>query len=82
MPIMELRGGSLADGLRWLRRSLKQLAAMLVSGGHLYDLETLKAPWAKGSLFAHPNQAVATSELTAFPEQSARLPFRPPYLPR
>jgi len=31
MPIMESRGGSLADGLRVLRRSLKQLAAMLVS---------------------------------------------------
>ena len=48
LPIMELRGGSLADGLRWLRTSLKDLLAMLVPGGSLYDLETLKAPWATG----------------------------------
>jgi SAM-dependent methyltransferase len=50
MPIMELRGGSLADGLRWLRTSLKDLRAMLVPGGSLYDLETLKAPWARGGM--------------------------------
>ena len=48
LPIMELRGGSLADGLRWLRTSLKDLLAMLAPGGSLYDLETLKAPWATG----------------------------------
>jgi len=64
MPIMELRGGSLADGLRWLRSSLKQLAAMLVPGGHLYDLETLKAPWAKGSL-KDPVRRLSLSELSA-----------------
>jgi len=50
LPIMELRGGSLADGLRWLRTSLKDLLAMLVPGGSLYDLETLKAPWARGGM--------------------------------
>lgn len=64
MPIMELRGGSLADGLRWLRRSLKQLAAMLGRGGLLYDLETLKAPWAKGSL-KDPVRRLSLSELSA-----------------
>ncbi len=50
MPAMELGGGSLADGLRWLRASLKELMAVLVPGGWLYDLETLKAPWATGGL--------------------------------
>lgn len=50
MPAMELRGGSLADGLRWLRASLKELMAVLEPGGWLYDLETLKAPWATGGL--------------------------------
>jgi len=50
LPIMELRGGSLADGLRWLRTSLKDLLAMLAPGGSLYDLETLKAPWARGGM--------------------------------
>jgi SAM-dependent methyltransferase len=64
MPIMEARGGSLTDGLRWLRRSLTQLAAMLVPGGLLYDLETLKAPWAKGAL-KDPVRRLALSELSA-----------------
>ena len=48
MPIMELRGGSLANGLRWLRDALGEIRAMLRSGGWLYDLETLAAPWARG----------------------------------
>ena len=64
MPIMELKGGSLADGLRWLRRSLRQLAAMLGPGGLLYDLETLKAPWAKGSL-KDPVRRLSLPELSA-----------------
>src|SRR5262245_30133701 len=48
MPIMELRGGSLADGLRWLRASLGEIRAMLRPGAWLYALETLAAPWARG----------------------------------
>ncbi len=48
MPIMELRGGSLADGLRWLQASLGDVRALLRPGGWLYDLETLAAPWARG----------------------------------
>jgi hypothetical protein len=50
MPIMELRGGTLADGLIWLRSVLVEVKSMLDQGGWLYDLETLAAPWALGSL--------------------------------
>ncbi len=49
MPIMELRGGSLSEGLTWLRASMKDLGAMLRPDGWLFDLETLAAPWARGS---------------------------------
>lgn len=49
MPVMELRGGSLREGLTWLRASMKDLRAMLRSDGWLFDLETLAAPWARGS---------------------------------
>jgi SAM-dependent methyltransferase len=48
MPVMELRGGSLADGLCWLRGALGEIRAMLRPGGWLYDVETLAAPWARG----------------------------------
>jgi SAM-dependent methyltransferase len=48
MPVMELRGGSMAEALRWLRDSLAEIHAMLGPGGWLYDLETLAAPWARG----------------------------------
>jgi SAM-dependent methyltransferase len=64
MPIMELKGGSLADGLRWLRASLEHLLATMVPGGHLFDLETLKAPWAQGSI-KDPVRRLSLSELTA-----------------
>jgi SAM-dependent methyltransferase len=64
MPVMELKGGSLADGLRWLRASLEHLRAAMVPGGHLFDLETLKAPWAKGSI-KDPVRRLSLSELTA-----------------
>jgi len=43
IPIMELLGGSLADGLAWLRRSLAEIVDMLRPGGWLYVLETLSA---------------------------------------
>jgi SAM-dependent methyltransferase len=50
MPIMELRGGTLSDGLAWLRRSMEEIHSMLQPGGWAYLVETLAAPWAKGSL--------------------------------
>jgi SAM-dependent methyltransferase len=50
MPIMELRGGTLAEGLAWLRNVLAEVKSMLDQDGWLYDLETLAAPWALGSL--------------------------------
>ena len=48
MPIMELRGGSLADGRAWLRQVLAEVHDLLCPGGWFYDLETLAAPWALG----------------------------------
>ncbi|MFN7975079.1 MAG: hypothetical protein U0166_22455 [Acidobacteriota bacterium] len=48
MPIMELRGGTLADGLTWLHASLRQIRTMLAPAGWMYDVETLAAPWASG----------------------------------
>lgn len=50
MPVMELRGGTLADGMAWLRRSLEEIQAMLRPGGWSYFVETLAAPWAIGLL--------------------------------
>jgi SAM-dependent methyltransferase len=52
MPILELRGGSLRDGLGWLDRALAELSAMLAPGGSLLLLETLAAPWSRGGLDA------------------------------
>jgi SAM-dependent methyltransferase len=49
MPMMELGGGKLADGLAWLRAALADLLHLLRPGGWLYDVETLAAPWAQGS---------------------------------
>jgi hypothetical protein len=64
MPIMELRGGSLADGLVWLRQSLAEMSTMLRRGGWLDALETLAAPWAQGSL-NDPVRRLNMLELTA-----------------
>ena len=64
MPIMELRGGALADGLRWLRAGLEEARAMLRPGGWLYDLETLAAPWAQGGL-EEPVRRLTMPELSA-----------------
>ncbi|MBI1733655.1 MAG: class I SAM-dependent methyltransferase [Candidatus Rokubacteria bacterium] len=50
MPVMELRGGTLADGLAWLRAALRDLRAALGPGGWVYDVETLAAPWARGGV--------------------------------
>ncbi len=64
MPIMELRGGSLADGLAWLRTSLAELRGMLAPGAWLYAVETLAAPWARGGP-ADPVRRLTLAELTA-----------------
>jgi len=50
MVMMELRGGTLRDGLAWLDQGLRQTAALIAPGGWLYALETLGAPWARGGL--------------------------------
>ncbi|MGH7333579.1 MAG: class I SAM-dependent methyltransferase [Candidatus Rokuibacteriota bacterium] len=64
MPMLELRGGSLADGLRWLRVSLEEIRAMLRPAGWLYVLETLAAPWARGTL-DDPARRLTMLELSA-----------------
>ncbi len=63
MPVMELRGGSLGEGLTWLRASLNDLRAMLRPDGWLFDLETLAAPWARGSS-DDPVRRLTMGELT------------------
>jgi SAM-dependent methyltransferase len=63
MPIMELRGGTLADGLAWLRAALADLVRCVRHGGWLYDLETLAAPWARGGP-ADPVRRLTLPELT------------------
>ncbi len=50
MPMMELGGGTLDDGLRWLRASLADVKRMLKPSAWVYAIETLAAPWARGSL--------------------------------
>jgi SAM-dependent methyltransferase len=50
MPMMELGGGTLGDGLAWMRKGLAELLATLRPSGWLYLLETLAAPWSRGSL--------------------------------
>ena len=64
MPIVELRGGTLADGLAWLRAALRDLRVLVRPGGSLYDVETLAAPWARGGP-ADPVRRLTLSELTA-----------------
>jgi hypothetical protein len=64
MPIMELRGGTLADGLAWLRAALGDLLAMTRPGAWCYDVETLAPPWARGGLEA-PVRRLSLPELTA-----------------
>jgi SAM-dependent methyltransferase len=61
MPVMELRGGTLADGLRWLRAALADLRGLVRPGGCLYDVETLAPPWARGGL-EKPARRLAMSE--------------------
>jgi SAM-dependent methyltransferase len=49
MPIMILRGGTLADGLVWLQKALADVISMARPGGWVYALETLAAPWDQGT---------------------------------
>jgi SAM-dependent methyltransferase len=64
MPTLELHGGLLADGLRWLRASLGEVRAMLRPGGWFFALETLAAPWAGGRL-DEPARRLTMGELCA-----------------
>jgi SAM-dependent methyltransferase len=69
MPIMELRGGTLGDGLAWVRQGLSEIAAMLGPGGLLYALETLGAPWARGPVTG-PVRRLQLPELVAQLEEA------------
>jgi hypothetical protein len=71
MPIMELRGGTLAEGLAWLRASLADLARMLAPGGWCYDVETLAPPWARGG----PGDRVRRLFLPELTDEFARAGF-------
>lgn len=50
MPTMELRGGTLREGVRWVGQALGELRDALRPSGWLYALETLKLPWHSGGL--------------------------------
>jgi SAM-dependent methyltransferase len=63
MPIMELRGGTFADGLAWLRAALADLMRSVRVGGWLYVAETLAAPWARGGP-TDPVRRLTLPELT------------------
>ena len=64
MPILELRDGSLADGLDWLRKALGEIYTLVRPGGWLYDLETVALPWTQGSL-SDPVRRLSMLELSA-----------------
>jgi hypothetical protein len=71
MPIMELRGGTLAAGLAWLRRGLAEVSALLQPGAWFYDVETLAAPWATGG----PDGPVRRLRLPELNDELARAGF-------
>ena len=50
MPIMLLRGGTLASGLAWLQQALADVVNLAQPGGWVYALETLAEPWALGGV--------------------------------
>lgn len=64
MPVMEFRGGTLAEGLTWLRSALRDLRALVRPGGWVYDVETLAAPWAQGGE-SDPVRRLTRPELVA-----------------
>ena len=63
MPTMEMRGGTFADGLAWLRTALADLLGSVRPGGCLYQVETLAAPWVRGGL-TDPVRRLNLPELT------------------
>jgi SAM-dependent methyltransferase len=73
MPIMELRGGTLRDGLAWVARSLGEIRGLVRPGGALFLLETLALPWARGGLDA-PARRLTLPELS---DQVAAAGFAP-----
>jgi hypothetical protein len=73
MPTMELRGGTLEDGRRWLRAALAEALDMLQPGSGFYDVETLAAPWARGGA-SDPVRRLAFRELA---EEFERAGFWP-----
>lgn len=48
MPIMEWRGGTLAEGRAWLVTSLTDILGMLRPGGWMYAVETVAMHWVEG----------------------------------
>lgn len=50
MPVMLLHGGTMSDGLAWLRAALKDVVTLVAPGGWIYILETLGLPWDTGDL--------------------------------
>lgn len=62
MPAMEMRGGTLADGLFWLRESLAEVRALMRPGAPLFAVETLAAPWVRGA-HADPVRRLTYAEL-------------------
>jgi hypothetical protein len=71
MPILELRSGSLAEGLGWLSAALRDVVAMLRPGGWCYAVETLAAPWARGG----PSDPVRRLRLLELTDEFARAGF-------
>jgi len=63
MPTMEMRGGTFADGLAWLRAALADLLGSVRPGGWLYQVETLAVPWVRGGL-TDPVRRLNLPELT------------------
>lgn len=74
MPALELRGGTLADGLTWLRAALAEVLSLLRPGAPLFDVETVAAPWAGGGP-GDPVRRLAFAELV---RELAGAGFSPP----
>jgi hypothetical protein len=73
MPTMELRGGTLEDGKRWLQAALADVRQLLRSGAPFFDVETLAAPWARGG----PSDPVRRLDFRELVEEFGRAGFRP-----
>ena len=62
IPTMTLRGGTLADGLIWLQKTLSDISSLLQHQGWVYAVETLAAPWEHGTT-AMPVRRLHMNEL-------------------